>query len=211
VYLHPNLEESQKILHGAAELFMRIGIKSVSMDDLARELGISKKTIYKHFADKKELISKVLQADIAREKATCKTCYSTEENAVQKMINISRHISHQHKDINPTVIYDLQKYYPQEWAQMEKFQNEFIHGVIVQNVQEGQAAGFYRKDLNALTVASMYATLIQGMMMQLASKDNPFNFKTLHMQMVSYHLHGICTETGREYLQNHINEITNEQ
>ena len=83
--------------------------------------------------------------------------------------------------------------------------------LIASNVQEGQTEGFYRDDLSPLTVSSMYATLIQGMMHQLASKDNTFKFKTLHLEMVSYHLNGICTDAGREYLQQHITEITNDQ
>lgn len=205
------MEEAQKILTGATELFMQIGIKSISMDDLARELGISKKTIYKHFADKKDLVANVLKTEIERDKAACDACCNTGENAVQKMINISRNVSRQHKDINPAVIYDLQKYYASEWNIMDKYRTDYVHSIIVQNVLEGQAEGYYRDDLNAITVASMYSTLIQGMMQQLVSKDNTFKFKVLHLQMVSYHLHGICTEAGREYLQQHINEITNDQ
>ena len=205
------MDESQKILMGAIELFMRIGVKSVSMDDLARELGISKKTIYKHFSDKRELIASVMKAEIANDVKSCNECYSSHENAVQKMINISRNVSRQHKDINPTVIYDLQKYYPAEWGLLDKHRTEFVQELIASNVQEGQTEGFYRDDLSPLTVSSMYATLIQGMMHQLASKDNTFKFKTLHLEMVSYHLNGICTDAGREYLQQHITEITNDQ
>lgn len=204
------MEESQKILTGAAELFMRIGIKSVSMDDIAREIGVSKKTIYKHFKDKKQLIFNVLEARILQEKAACNECYSKDGNAVQKMIEISRHISHQHRDINPTLIFDLQKYYPSAWAKMETFQKDFISGVIIQNIEEGQTEGLYRKEIEPKIAATMYGALIQGMMQQLTHRENNYNFKTLHLQMVSYHLHGICTISGREFLNNHVNEITNE-
>jgi AcrR family transcriptional regulator len=204
------LEESVKILQGAASLFMRIGIKSVSMDDIARELGVSKKTIYKHFSDKKYLVLKVLEADILQETAACNKCYSIEGNAVQKMIDISRHISHRHKDLNPTVIFDVQKYYPSAWAKMEEYQNVFISSIIIQNIKEGQNEGLYRNEIEPKIAAAMYGTLIQGMMQQLIQGDNNYDFKTLHLQMVSYHLFGICTEKGRSYLEQHINEITNE-
>lgn len=211
VYLQSNLEEAKKILEGAMSLFMRIGLKSVSMDDIAREVGVSKKTIYKYYEDKESLISSVIETDIKQEKLQCETCYSTNENAVQKMINISRYISNQHKDINPTVIYDLQKYYPMQWAKMNAFQEEFITKSIALNITEGQKEKLYREDLKPMAVANMYGTLIQGMMKQMASKENTSDFKTLHLQMVSYHLHGICTTEGRSYLKQHINEITNEQ
>jgi len=210
VYLHSNLEESVKILEGAARLFMRIGIKSVSMDDIARELGVSKKTIYKHFSDKKDLVLKVLEDDILQETEACNKCYSIEGNAVQKMIDISRHISNRHKDLNPTVIFDVQKYYPSAWAKMEEYQNVFISNIMIQNINEGQNEGLYRTEIEPKIAAAMYGTLIQGMMQQLIQGDNDYDFKTLHLQMVSYHLFGICTEEGRSYLDQHINEITNE-
>lgn len=179
------------------------------MDDIAREIGISKKTIYKHFKDKKELIRKSVELDVKKEMEACLACYSADENAVQKMISISKHISHQHKDTNPTVIYELQKYYPEEWNLMETFQTEFVKGAIVQNIAEGQSENLYRVELDPQITAAMYGTLIKGMMLQLADSENNYDFKTLHLQMVSYHLYGICTEQGRQYLTNHITEITN--
>ena len=210
MYLHYNLEESVKILQGAASLFMRIGIKSVSMDDIARELGVSKKTIYKHFSDKEDLVLKVIETDMQQEMFSCNTCYSTDENAVQKMIDISKHISHQHRDINPTVIFDLQKYYPSAWAKVDAFRSDFISSVIIQNIEEGQNETLYRQEIKPKIAAAMYGTLIQGMMQQMIQGDNNYDFKTLHLQMVSYHLFGICTQEGRSYLEQHINEITNE-
>jgi AcrR family transcriptional regulator len=211
VYLHLNLEEANKILQGAASLFMRIGIKSVSMDDIAREIGVSKKTIYKHYSDKKELVLRVIEADHRNEMKACEECYKTGENAVQKMIDISRHISNHHRDTNLTVLYDLQKYYPEAWDRVSEFQKEFIQHAIGQNIEEGKHEKLYRADLDVFTTASMYGTLIRGMMKQLASRQNTYDFKTLHLQMVSYHLYGICTSTGRAYLKQHINEITNEK
>lgn len=181
------------------------------MDDIAREIGVSKKTIYKHYTDKKALVTRVIETDVQRDIKACQACYATDDNAVQKMISISRHVSHTHKDTNPTVIYDLQKYYPQQWNLMENFQTDFIKNSIAQNVAEGQAEGLYRRDLDAEVAALMYGTLIKGMMMQLADRENNYNFKTLHLQMVSYHLYGICTEKGRHYLTNHVTEIINEQ
>ena len=181
------------------------------MDDIARDIGVSKKTIYKHYSDKKELVLKVIEADHKNEMEACARCYESDKNAVQKMIDISRHISNQHKDINLTVVYDVQKYYPEAWSMMEQFQTKFIQEAIGRNITEGKDEGLYRADLNVSMTASMYGTLIRGMMQQLASKENNYDFRTLHMQMVSYHLHGICTTEGRTYLKQHINEITKEQ
>ena len=93
---------------------------------------------------------------------------------------------------------------------MNTFQNDFISSVIIQNIEEGQNNALYRKEIEPKIAAAMYVTLIQGMMQQLIQGDNNYDFKTLHLQMVSYHLYGICTEEGRKYLTDHIYEITNE-
>lgn len=203
------LEEQQKIMLGATELFMRIGIKSVSMDDIAREVGVSKKTIYKNFKDKKDLIRKVLEADIAIEKVACKESYSIDGNAIQKMINMSRHVSNRHKNTNPTIIYDLQKYYPNEWQLMEDFRTNFVYEAVKENLTEGQATGMYRENLDVEITCLMYGNLMQNMIATFGQTGSKFNFQNLHLQMVQYHLYGICTLKGREYLEQHIHEITN--
>ena len=202
------MKEADKILIGAAQLFMRIGIKSVSMDDIAREVGVSKKTIYKNFKDKKDLVRRVIESDINNEMQACHECYDTSGNAIQKMIDLSKHISHRHRDINPTIVYDLQKYYPSEWELMEKFRNEFIQNSILQNIKEGMAEGLYRNEINPELTSQMYVTLIQGLISLLGKRNTNHTFRTLHLEMVSYHLHAVCTVEGREYLNQHINEIT---
>lgn len=202
------MKEADKILIGAAQLFMRIGIKSVSMDDIAREVGVSKKTIYKNFKDKKDLVRRVIESDINNEMQACHECYDTRGNAIQKMIDLSKHISHRHRDINPTIVYDLQKYYPGEWELMEKFRNEFIQNSILQNIKEGIAEGLYRNEINPELTSQMYVTLIQGLISLLGKRNTNHTFRALHLEMVSYHLHAVCTVEGREYLSQHINEIT---
>lgn len=201
------MNESDKILIGAAQLFMRIGIKSVSMDDIAREIGISKKTIYKNFKDKKELVKRVIESDITQEMKACHECYDSKENAIQKMINLSRHISHRHRDTNPTVIYDLQKYYPSEWSLMENFRTDFIQNAVLKNIKEGINEGLYRIEINTELTSQMYVTLIQGIISLFTLPDKIYKFKDLHVEMVSYHLHAICTSEGKSYLDQHINEI----
>jgi len=188
---------------------MRIGIKSVSMDDIAREVSVSKKTIYKYFENKKDLIGNVIKADIDVEMNACKDCYNTEGNAIQKMIDISRHISHRHKNTNPTIIFDLQKYYPAEWELMEDFRTNFIQNTICDNVKEGKSEGLYRAEIDENIVCQLYVSLMHKMINMLATQEEPFNFRELHFEMVTYHLHGICTEKGKDYLEQHINEITN--
>ena len=209
-YLHFILNESSKILEEAKQLFMRIGIKSVSMDDIAQVLRISKKTIYKCFKDKQDLVNRVIEEKINFEKSKLDKCACSSKNAIQHMIDFSRHISQSRKNLNPTMIYDMQKFYPDQWAKMEEFRTDYFKDTVKNNIKHGIKSGLFRSDINAELIALMYITLVSGMVKQFTSSKNNYQFQTIHFQMVSYHLHGICTEEGRTYLTEHINEITDQ-
>ena len=189
---------------------MRIGIKSVSMDDIAQILHISKKTIYKCFKDKQDLVNRVIEEKINFEKSTLKKYANSNKNAIQRMIDFSRYISQSKKNLNPTMIYDMQKFYPDQWAKMEEFRTDYFKDTVKNNIKHGIKSGLFRPDINAEIIALMYITLVSGMVQQFTSAENNYQFQTIHFQMVSYHLHGICTEEGRTYLKQHINEITNQ-
>lgn len=200
--------ESENIVACAQRLFMQVGIKSVTMDDIATELGISKKTIYKYFENKVALVEKVMDTVLAKNEMICHTCTTVgEENAVLKMINLSKSVSLMHRNMNPAVLYDLQKYYKSQWLKLENFRNQFIKSVIVQNLEEGQNTGFFKTNTQPEITAFFYVTLVAGMINQLLTKGNSFDFKTLHYNLVKYHLCSIATEKGRSYINNHIDEI----
>jgi AcrR family transcriptional regulator len=201
------LEEYNKILEGAAKLFYRIGIKSASMDDIARELAVSKKTIYKHFSDKKSLVTEVLNQSIEHEQKMCWHCFEDDSNAIQRMIDVSKFISKAHQDMNPALLFDLRKYYPSLWSKMDDYRNTFISDTIKTNIEEGQKEGMFREDIIPDIIAELYIRMIASFMDFLSTGKAPYDFKTIHKQMISYHLYGICSAKGQQYLEQHINEI----
>jgi len=101
-----------KILQQVSDLYQKYGIKSVSMDDVARELGISKKTLYEYFKDKEDLVGKVLESQMSQIRAVFEIEKDDEHNAVDHLLEIDRIITAFLKNLSPTIHYDLQKYYP---------------------------------------------------------------------------------------------------
>lgn len=186
---------------------MKVGIKSVSMDDIARSLGISKKTIYKHFSDKRDLVSKVIELNITKEQGVCNSHFGTPENAIRKMIDLSKYVSQTHKSMNATVLYDLQKYYPSQWKKFEAFRVGFISESIKTNIEDGIQEGLFRKTIEPAILSRLYVLLVQGLMKLLSEHPGEYDFVSVHQQMVSYHLYGICSPKGLIYLEQHINEI----
>jgi hypothetical protein len=101
----------------------------------------------------------------------------------------------------------MKKYYPQQWRKMDDFRTGYIASKIEENIKEGKEEKLFREEVNPKIISQLYISLVQSMLNTLGHPENPYDFKTLHKQMVNYHLYGICTPTGINYLEQHINEI----
>lgn len=175
------------------------------MDDLASALGMSKKTIYQHFKDKRELVNAVFMYDLEHDKRACIAAGCASHNAIQQFINIGLAVNTNLKEVNPAVIFDLKKYYPKCWEQFESFTGDFVFVNIKNNLELGIEQGFYRKNINPKVVAMIYISLIKTILENsfLTHKDIPL--AAMHQQIIDYHLHAICTPKGIEYLEQNLN------
>lgn len=194
------MDTKHEILEQTFNLTMKYGVKSVSMDDIARNIGISKKTIYRHFKNKKDLIHEMVHATIAKDQADINFIISQSKDAVDQMVSIARHILMFLRDMSPSLVYDMQKYYIKEWSYIEKHHEEFIYGVIKQNIERGIKEGYYLPFLNPDVIAKLY-----GGMSHLITDEEVFPLKdysksTLYENLVTYHMRGIVTSKGLKYL-----------
>src|SRR5688500_17937825 len=130
-------ENREKLLRGADELFMRYGLRSVSMDDIARHLGVSKKTIYQHFADKDEMVATVAKGHMERQRDQFDEIAKRSKNAVEELISISFCLKETMKNINPSLLFDMQKYHQKAWNEWLSFKQKFIRQNIVRSLKQG--------------------------------------------------------------------------
>lgn len=122
------------ILEKVHQLFMKYGLKSVSMDDISRQLGISKKTLYQCVENKRDLIKEVFQKHIEEEEAAISEIVAKSKDAVDEMIGIARFVTALLREISPTTLYDMQKYYGDIWGMMEALHQDHIYTVIKTNL-----------------------------------------------------------------------------
>lgn len=174
------------------------------MDDLAKELGMSKKTIYQHFKDKRSLVEAVFLYDLDMDKKQCAMSYQTTDNAIQQFINILLFVNANLKGMNPSVIFDLKKYYPQCWKHFDAFTSDFIFTYITQNIEAGIEQGYYRPTLEPKVVGMIYITLVQAMVHSELEKNKHISLSKVHEHLMDYHIHAICTPKGLEYLTEHL-------
>ena len=199
-----------ELIGSVAQLFMRLGIKSLTMDEIARQLGVSKKTLYKYASDKKGLVTKAVQLAIDEEECVLSEMHIAEGSAIDKIFAINTMISEKLQSIQPAVIFDLQKYYPEAWAIMEEHKCVFIHNQVKENLEEGIKEGLYRKNMNPELVTRIYVTLINSIFDSSLYSLSSHSFKEMHTEVVRYHLRGITNEKGAEYMQQLFNTTNSE-
>lgn len=200
-------EELKNILLKVRELYTKYGIKSITMDDVSRELGISKKTLYQYVTDKDDLVGKFIDNEIAlRQEQICK-CFKIGLNAIEELFEISIFMNRLIKEQNPTTEYDLKKYYPQHYQRMLKARTVGIFEYILLNLKKGVAEGLYRKDMNMEIIAKLYLDRIENTHMQDLFTKEEFTSIKLFVELLTYHIRGIATEKGIQVLEKKIKEI----
>ena len=185
---------------------MRYGIKSITMDDVARELAISKKTLYQYFADKSDLVKKVFTTHLEFISKQCRTACDQSKGAIDQLLQLSTMRADDLSKMNPSLLYDLKKYYPERWQELDNYKNEFIFNIIENNLRNGIESGLYREDLNREVVARFYVYLVDIVMDADGVMRQKFDVKILHHEMVTYHLRAICTKKGLDYLNKKIKD-----
>ena len=174
------------------------------MDDLAKELSISKKTIYQHYKDKRDLVHAVFEYDLERDKRTCIETAQQTENAIQQFLNISTFVNNNLKDMNPSVLFDLRKYYPECWKQFDGFTKDVVHSFVINNLELGIEQGYYRKEVHKELIAHIYISLVRELVMPKVRRLGDLSLAEIHKEAIMYHLHAITTPKGKKYLTQHL-------
>ncbi len=195
-----------KIIHKATELFMKLGFKSVTMDDIANEMGISKKTIYSHFKNKTSLVKQcafsVMESIITGIDEIC----SLDQNPIDELFEIKQFIMHKLNDDQFSPQFQLQKYYPEINDELQQTHFDKIMESTMTNIEKGIAKGVYRKNLDANFISRIYFMGINGLKDQSLFSPQKYSSKYIADEYLEYHLRGIVTEKGLLTLRKFINE-----
>ncbi len=177
------------------------------MDDIAKELGISKKTLYKYFKDKDAIVSTLMKMDINGEMELLQSLTESSKNAIEETYAFSQVLIEKLRAVNPALMYDLEKYHPKAWKLFVIHKREDVYGCIKSNIERGIKEGLYHQDLNPEIVAKLYSEKIDMIFNQEVFPTEGYSVETVYSEMIKYHLRGIINEKGREYLSNN-NKLT---
>lgn len=200
-------EKAIEIIQRATVIFTRFGIKSVTMDDVARELGISKKTLYKHFKDKNELIVKGVQMKIDADEQQCGNVSCSEGNAIDELFSISEFVVQNLANINPSVIFELKKYHPEAFEILNKHKWEFVLKTIRKNILRGIEEGIYRDNMDPEIIARLYVGSTDLIMEGSIYPWPEFKVDKVYLEILRFQVRGLANKKGIEYLTNKINNL----
>lgn len=195
-------KDMQDIIQKIADIYFRYGIKSVTMDDLARELGISKKTLYLHFNDKKEVVIKVIDHIIKAQKCGISDALNKPDtNAIDKLMMMTHFFAEHLRNSNASLTYDLQKYYPDVWDEVIEFKREEVYRHIIDNIETGIREGLYNDNMNYEIIARAYVSRMEMYQTDLWQPLDKYPLGEVFQTLFIYHIRGIASKKGINYLE----------
>ena len=195
------MEPKDRISIKAEELFMQFGIRSVSMDDIANHLGMSKKTLYQYFADKDELVEAVVDGHINEVEGECVHCKEEAKDAIHEIFLTMEHIMAEFSNMNPMLLYDLEKFHFKAYQRFREYKDKFLLQVIRANLEWGIKDELYRPDIN-VDVLSKYR--IESMMIPFNVAVFPpgkYNLATTSGLIIENFTYGLATIKGHKLIQ----------
>lgn len=198
-----------KILTGARDLFMKYGIRSVSMDDIARQLAVSKKTIYQYFADKDDIVTQVAKMHLEDDRCEFSKVVADAKNALDELVRMSLHLRRRMQDLNPALLFDLQKFHSKAWSEWNEYRRSFVHTQIVRNLKQGMEEGLFRSDLNPDILATMRIEMVQLGFNTDVFNTQQYKLYEVHMQLFDHFIYGLLTEKGRKLFEKYKQQPNN--
>lgn len=202
-------ESKERIIQLVTDLFFRFGVKSITMDDVAKHLSISKKTLYKHFADKNELLLKCCNYDLDKRKAAFDEISQKATDAVEELMLMMSHMEMMLGSMNPNLLFDIRKYYPQAWQSYVSFKEEHMFGCVVDNLERGIATGLYREDIQVKVLARLRLEEVEMGFNPDLFPNGKLHVKDVQIALFDHFMHGITTLKGQKlilkYKLNHLN------
>jgi len=197
----PSTETMQtRILLKARDLMLQSGLRQVTMDDLAHQLGISKKTIYQYYKDKDDLVKAVVNLELKNHEAICKVCESSAENAIHEMFLLMENMKAMTQTMNPNSMTELEKHFPNSFEIIHHHKEQFLFSLIKQNLKKGIEEGCYREELDVDIISKFRLETVFTPFNLHLFPLNKFNSIEVHTQLMEHFVYGLMTIKGHELM-----------
>lgn len=200
-------EKTLHILEQVRRLYHRYGIKSVTMDDVAEHLCISKKTLYEYFTDKEDLVRNIVMLDHSNRNKFFREIKNRDLNAIEELFEVYRMINTMFRDYNASMEYDIHKYYPDLYLKVKEISRKKMYDTMFNNMNKGKKEGLYRKDLNSKIIARLHVFRIENMFDNDIFTMEELTSVKVFNEVFVYHMQGIMSTNGRTFFEKNFNRL----
>lgn len=204
------MEKMEKeILTRSVTLFNRYGLRPVTMDDIAKDLSISKKTVYKYFANKEELVRKGVNESFTAISSRMLALLDYKDgNAIDMLFQMDAQVCHSIEEHDPSIQFQLERYYPEVSASLEKRKREIVLRLMTENINRGKKENIYRKELNSEIVSFLYYSRARLMLQEESFfEQNKWSIPEIMREILIYHIRGIASAEGVKYLEQKLKNL----
>lgn len=190
------MELKDRILQKAADLFHRYGVRSITMDEIASQLGVSKKTIYQYYSDKDELVDRVISEIIGNAQFNCEMLKADARNAIHEIFQVMDFIKNMFTNMNPAMVFDLNRFHPKAYKLFLNYKNQYLYQMIKDNLERGVREGLYRPEINIEIIVKLR---LEGMSIAFNPDVFPpakYNLAEIQQAVVEHFLFGVASLKG---------------
>jgi len=191
----------EQILKGAEDLFFHYGIKNVTMDDIAKHLSMSKRTIYENYPTKDDIVGTLLTNHLDQNMDLCKTRGHESKNAIEEIVFMMQHVRDMFSRMSPRILFELKKFHPKAWDQFQEFKLKFLMKTISDNINRGIEEGIYRKNLNVEVLARLRIEQVELAWNPEIFPSPHFDLKDVQLSMLDHFLYGITNIKGHRMVE----------
>ncbi|MES2512993.1 MAG: TetR/AcrR family transcriptional regulator [Bacteroidota bacterium] len=194
------MEPQEKILKVSLELFFKFGIKRVTMDDIAKELGMSKKTIYQYYKEKDDIVNQLCEIELLKQQKKFEDVTNQAKNPIHEIMLISQNVTEMLENVNPMFFLDLQKFHPGAFLKFQTFKDDCAFRDILANIKKGKEDGFYRSNIDTEFAAKLRLAQIDMLFFGNYYTFDKISFTKAHELILDIFIYGICTIKGHKLI-----------
>lgn len=198
-----------RIISGAESLFLTYGVKSITMDEIAKNLGVSKKTIYQHVSDKDELVTLAVKSSMENQESQVDLIHATSKDPIDEVLKLSEYMRSLFSNMNPFLLMEIQRYYPKAYESYIAFKEACIINSLAENLKWGISMGYYRTQINIDILSRLRMEQVEWSFNPRVFKEGKY-FSDIQIQLLEHFLYGICTLKGHKLI-NKYKEIQEEE
>ncbi len=195
------IDTKTRILQAAQELFFSYGIRSITMDDIAKHLSVSKKTLYRFFDDKDQIVHTLTLLDMKENEKMMKEITARSKDAIDEILQSMECVTEQLSKFHPSVIYDLQRFHPKSWSEFRRFTEDNSLSAVMLNLKRGIRQGLYRSNINIPILSRLRIEQISLAMNPNVFPPAQFDLKKVEIELLKHFLYGILTIKGLKQLE----------